>query len=101
LPLGVLPSHSSAHLPQTPDRSITRTSVLWGFAGSATEDAAGGHSVPPLPSGLVFRPKIRLVPVTLLCTSWAWVCLSRKGQSVFAFSGFRSGGFEQPRWGHT
>jgi hypothetical protein len=58
LPWGVLVSHSSAHLPPSPDRTITRTSILWGLAGSATEDAAGGHFVHLFPFGLLFRHEI-------------------------------------------
>jgi hypothetical protein len=55
LPWGVLTSHSSARLPQNPDRTIARTSVLWGLGGSATEDGAGGHSLHLLPFGLLYR----------------------------------------------
>jgi hypothetical protein len=55
LPWGVLASHDSATLPQSPDKTITRTSVLWGLAGSATMDGAGCHSVRVLPFGLLLR----------------------------------------------
>ncbi len=55
LPWGILASHCSARLPQTPDKTITRTSVLWGFGGSATLDEAGTHSVHVLPYGLLLR----------------------------------------------
>jgi hypothetical protein len=55
LPWGVLASHGSARLPQTPDKTITRTSVLWGLGASVTMDGAGGHSVHVLPFGLLLR----------------------------------------------
>ena len=55
LPLGVLASHCSATLPQAPDKTITRTSVLWGLGGSVTMDGAGCHSVHLLPFGLLLR----------------------------------------------
>jgi hypothetical protein len=53
LPWGVLASHASATLPQSPDKTITRMSVLWGLAGSVTVDGAGCHSVHVLPFGLL------------------------------------------------
>jgi hypothetical protein len=53
LPCGVLASQSSARLPQSPDNTITRTSVLWGLGGSVTMDGAGCHSVRVLPFGLL------------------------------------------------
>jgi hypothetical protein len=53
LPCGVLASQSSARLPQSPDKTITRTSVLWGLGGSVTMDGAGCHSVRVLPFGLL------------------------------------------------
>ncbi|PWU10338.1 MAG: hypothetical protein C5B50_25750 [Verrucomicrobia bacterium] len=55
LPWGVLASHSSARLPQTPDRVITRTSVLWGIAATATATEPGTRSIHILPFGLLFR----------------------------------------------
>ena len=55
LPWGVLASYGSARLPQSPDKTITRTSVLWGLGGSVTLDGAGRHSVHVLPFGLLFR----------------------------------------------
>ncbi len=55
LPWGVLASKCSARLPESPDKTITRESVLWGLGGSATEDAAGVHSVHVLPYGLLYR----------------------------------------------
>jgi hypothetical protein len=55
LPWGALASHCSATLPQAPDKSITRTSVLWGLGASVTVDGAGCHSVHLLPFGLLLR----------------------------------------------
>ncbi len=59
LPWGVLASHSSARLPQSPGNIITRTTVLWGFGGSVTMDGAHGRSVHVLPFGLLFRGTTR------------------------------------------
>ncbi|MGD0260970.1 MAG: hypothetical protein ABSD29_14235 [Verrucomicrobiota bacterium] len=55
LPWGVLASHCSARLPQSPGKTIMRTSVLWGLGGSVTMDGAGCHSVHVLPFGLFLR----------------------------------------------
>jgi hypothetical protein len=55
LPWGVLVSHGSARLPQSPAKTITRTSVLWGLGGSGTLDGTGRHSVHVLPFGLLLR----------------------------------------------
>ena len=55
LPWGVLASHCSARLPQSPGKTITRTSVLWGLGASVTMDGAGCHSVHVLPFGLLLR----------------------------------------------
>jgi hypothetical protein len=55
LPWGVLASRGSARLPQSPDRTIERTSLVWGLAMSATKDGAGGHGVRVLPFGVLFR----------------------------------------------
>ncbi|MDB6064821.1 MAG: hypothetical protein JWR26_1029, partial [Pedosphaera sp.] len=55
LPWGVLASHCSARLPQSPDKTITRSSILWGLAGSATLDSLGTHSFHVLPYGLLYR----------------------------------------------
>ena len=55
LPWGVLASHSSARVPQSPDKTIARTSVLWGLGASVTTNEAGGHSVHVLPFGLLLR----------------------------------------------
>jgi hypothetical protein len=53
LPWGVLASHCSARLPQSPDKTIMRSSIFWGLGGSATLDGAGVHSVQVLPFGLL------------------------------------------------
>jgi hypothetical protein len=55
LPWGVLASHCSARLPQSPGKTITRTSVLWGLGASVTVDRADCHSVQVLPFGLLLR----------------------------------------------
>jgi hypothetical protein len=53
LPWGVLASHCSARLPQSPGKTIARTTVLWGFGASVTKDGAGEESVHLLPFGLL------------------------------------------------
>jgi hypothetical protein len=55
LPWGLLASHCSARLPQSPEKTITRTSLLWGFGASATVDGADVHSVRVLPFGVLLR----------------------------------------------
>jgi hypothetical protein len=55
LPWGVLACHCSARLPQSPGKTITRSSVLWGVGASVTMDRAGCHSVRVLPFGMLFR----------------------------------------------
>jgi len=55
LPWGVLASHIATRLPQKPDTTIARTSVLWGLAGSVSSDAQGRKARCLLPGGLLFR----------------------------------------------
>jgi hypothetical protein len=55
LPWGVLASHCSARLPQSPGKTIARTSVLWGLGASVTMNGSGGHSVHVLPFGLLLH----------------------------------------------
>jgi hypothetical protein len=55
LPWGVLASRSSARLPQSPDKTITRTSLLWGLGASASTDQKGGRSIRLLPLGLLLN----------------------------------------------
>jgi len=55
LPWGVLASHCAARLPQSPDKTIMRSSVPWGLGASETMDGAGRHSVHVLPFGLLLR----------------------------------------------
>ena len=55
LPWGVLASHSTARLPQSPDKNITSASILWGLGASTTADGEGARSVHVLPFGLLFR----------------------------------------------
>src|SRR5262249_5333369 len=54
LPWGLLFRHSSARLPYAPDKTIARTSLAWGLAGSAAVNAAGVRSLRVLPFGLLF-----------------------------------------------
>jgi hypothetical protein len=53
LPWGVLASRSSAWVPQSPNKTIMRTSVLWGIGASVEADEVGGRSVHVLPLGLL------------------------------------------------
>ena len=55
LPWGVLASFSSAKVPQAPEKTIKRASVLWGLAGSATTEESGRRSFHLLPFGLLLR----------------------------------------------
>jgi hypothetical protein len=55
LPWGVLASYGAARLPQWPDKTIARTSVLWGLGACVTMDGASCQSVHVLPLGLLFR----------------------------------------------
>jgi hypothetical protein len=54
LPWGMLASHCVARYPQEPEKTISRTSVLWGVLGSVSRDAAERHSIHVLPFGLLF-----------------------------------------------
>jgi hypothetical protein len=58
LPWGVLASHSAARLPQSPDITIARTSVLWGLGASVTADETGDRTVRVLPFGLLVHRTI-------------------------------------------
>ena len=53
LPWGVLTSHCATRLPQSPDKTMTRTSLIWGLAGSVTTDPASRRSIHVLPFGLL------------------------------------------------
>ncbi|MGO8701787.1 MAG: hypothetical protein ACLQVY_29240 [Limisphaerales bacterium] len=55
LPLGLLASHCSARLPQSPEKTITRASVLWGLGASKTKDERGEQTMEVLPFGLLWR----------------------------------------------
>jgi hypothetical protein len=55
LPWGVLASHASARSPQSPDKTLARTSVLWGFAASAWVNGTGSRSLNLLPFGLLLH----------------------------------------------
>jgi hypothetical protein len=59
LPWGLLASHSSARLPQSPGKTITHTTVLWGLGGSVTMNGEDSHSIHILPFGLLFRGATR------------------------------------------
>ena len=54
LPWGILASHCAAKLPQDPEKIISRTSMVWGVAGSETKEAGGRKSFHLLPFGLLF-----------------------------------------------
>ena len=55
LPWGILASHASARLPQSPNKIISRTSLLWGLAASASANGAGSQSFKLLPFGLLLH----------------------------------------------
>jgi hypothetical protein len=55
LPWGVLASHSSAKLPHSPEKTISRTSVIWGLGGGAETNANDVHSVHVLPLGILYK----------------------------------------------
>ncbi len=55
LPWGLLASHCAARLPESPDKVISRTSVVWGLGASVTKDGAGGAWLRVLPFGLLLR----------------------------------------------
>jgi hypothetical protein len=55
LPWGVLASRCVARLPQSPDKTISRSSLLWGALASVSESKMGGRSIHVLPFGLLFR----------------------------------------------
>lgn len=54
LPWGVLASHCVSRRPKSPDKTISRSSILWGAAGSVSTDETGGRSFHLLPFGLLF-----------------------------------------------
>lgn len=53
LPWGMLASHSSYRLPQLPNRTITRSTFLWGLGATVTFNASETRSVHLLPFGLL------------------------------------------------
>ena len=55
LPWGVLASHCSARLPQSPGKTITRTSLFWGLGACVTQGKTGERTVEVLPFGLLWR----------------------------------------------
>ena len=55
LPWGLLASRCSARLPQSPEKTITRASVLWGLATSTTTGETGEQKTEVLPFGLLWR----------------------------------------------
>jgi hypothetical protein len=55
LPWGLLASHCSARLPQSPEKTIARTSVLWGLGASVTKGQTGERTIEVLPFGLLWR----------------------------------------------
>jgi len=83
LPWGVLASHSSARLPQSPAKTIKRTSVLWGLGGSVTMDGADRRSVQVLPLGLLLRKtsNSRLSSVHVLGTGLSKEAMGKSGST--------------------
>jgi hypothetical protein len=55
LPWGILYSEFSTKLPQHPEHNVSRKTVLWGLAGSHTEDSSDRVAFQLLPWGLLFR----------------------------------------------
>jgi hypothetical protein len=55
LPWGLLASHCSARLPQSPEKTITRASILWGLGASMTKGQTGERTIEVLPFGLLWR----------------------------------------------
>jgi hypothetical protein len=55
LPWGFLASHSSARLPQSPTKIISRTSIFWGLGGSITVEETGRRSIELLPFGMLYH----------------------------------------------
>jgi len=55
LPWGVLASYSAYRLPQLPDKTITRWSLVWGLGASSTLDGSDTRAVQILPFGLLLR----------------------------------------------
>jgi hypothetical protein len=55
LPWGILASHASAKLPQAPEKTITRTRLLWGVGASVETDSEGVKECRVLPFGLLYR----------------------------------------------
>jgi hypothetical protein len=55
LPWGLLASHSSYRPRQSPHKTITRSSLIWGLGGSITADESQTRAVRLLPFGLLFR----------------------------------------------
>jgi hypothetical protein len=55
LPWGVLCSHFSTVVPQSPANTLSRNALLWGLAASQGTDASGRHVLTLLPAGLLFR----------------------------------------------
>jgi hypothetical protein len=55
LPWGLLASHSSIRLPQSPDKTIAHWSVLWGFGASVTSEGSQSRVCHLLPFGLLFE----------------------------------------------
>ncbi len=55
LPWGILESHFSTPLLQTPTNTLSRDTLLWGLAASRTSVANGRQALRILPGGLLFR----------------------------------------------
>jgi hypothetical protein len=58
LPWGLLQSHFSTPLLQTPTNTLCRDTLLWGLAASRTSVANGRQALRILPGGLLFRTTV-------------------------------------------
>jgi hypothetical protein len=55
LPWGVLASYSAARLPESPDKTIMRQTILWGVGENASLDGSGRRKVEILPFGILYH----------------------------------------------
>jgi len=84
LPWGVLASRCSARLPQSPGKTISRASFLWGLGASFTRDGTGGQSLHLLPYGLLLR---RATAPGQTSTHVLGTGFSRKDRATARFNG--------------
>jgi hypothetical protein len=55
LPWGLLYGQFSARLPQDPERTVSRVSLLWGLAASRSKDSFSRTTLQILPAGILFK----------------------------------------------